>query len=1013
MKAQSIVWWALFFLLFSTVFWGCGGDEVAGDQASDDAFSVGGMVSGLEAEGMVLQNNGGDDLTVDEDGEFSFSTPLERGEEYEVTILEAPSDHQCLTSNASGTIARSNITDIRVVCDVGEEPGEPAFFAVAIDESASELEVDEEDSVVVVAQVENIGEAEGERGISLVIDDQYRDSIESIELAGGESTTVTLEWETTAGDHGTYSAGVSSGDETDTATVVVHEPEVEIEEPDEPAYFAVDIDESESLLQVDAGGIIAIEAQVENTGDETGTQDVVLEIDGDVVDTVEELELEGGEDETVLLQWQTSVDDGFDYIATVKTDDDEDSIAVDVDELAPAFFEVTIDEEESGLSGPYGSDLIFLVVDVENTGELGGMREVTLEIGGDVADTVDELELEPGEESTLTLEWEPEEADIGEHTATVSSGDDQDSVDVEVVGVPHFEVTINEQDSTLQVFTGDTVEVEAMVENTGTWSGDSDVRLEIDGDVVHSEPFSLDAGEQEVFSLEWAPGVDDVGEHTAEVIAVDASDSVTVTVDISSWFDISIDPDESELQVEHGQPVVVEVEVDNIGVESATQDITLEINGVVEDLATDIELDGGEFTVLTLEWETEEGEAGTYTAEVIGDDDSDSASVTVIDPDADTIISGTVSDSDDQVDMEGVEVLVFEAGTDTIEASTIAGSDGDYEVEVSPGDYEMGLQAPGLEPNHDIEEAGADSNRVSIVAAGDITQHFNVAWIKETDLMIDGGLFDFQYDDPDGILAVGLPGCEQQPDGSWQKVGGDVDDDNIEVTYDPPETCFQINDISIDLLTGVFDVGADDVLFPKIEIYIDDQDDEFDENIEGFAVDFKWLIDHVEGHVDFTDGSLALDIDLRILVGGTAETELADVDFGSRANEDDCQLTGGWGGDIDDPTEDADDEQEGDYLHDPIELRLTTGESGPSGIEGEPYDAQQGLFVTVDNTMEVDRLSEGPLAGDDDGGASCGDLDLGFFGIEEDFAAILNDLLDLPAGQGSVLGEFDFLVPQP
>ncbi|HEY7906310.1 MAG TPA: hypothetical protein VIC53_05235, partial [Wenzhouxiangella sp.] len=81
------------------------------------SFAVGGSLSGLLADGLIiLQNNLGDDLTVTSDGVFSFSTPLDDGESYSVSIAMQPSGQACSVSNGSGTVSGSAITNVSVVC---------------------------------------------------------------------------------------------------------------------------------------------------------------------------------------------------------------------------------------------------------------------------------------------------------------------------------------------------------------------------------------------------------------------------------------------------------------------------------------------------------------------------------------------------------------------------------------------------------------------------------------------------------------------------------------------------------------------------------------------------------------------------------------------------------------------------------------------------------------------------------------------------------------------------------
>ena len=40
------------------------------------SYTIGGTVSGMVGSGMVLQNNGGDDLSISSNGSFSFKTSL-------------------------------------------------------------------------------------------------------------------------------------------------------------------------------------------------------------------------------------------------------------------------------------------------------------------------------------------------------------------------------------------------------------------------------------------------------------------------------------------------------------------------------------------------------------------------------------------------------------------------------------------------------------------------------------------------------------------------------------------------------------------------------------------------------------------------------------------------------------------------------------------------------------------------------------------------------------------------
>jgi alpha-tubulin suppressor-like RCC1 family protein len=83
-----------------------------------DTFSIGVTASGLlPGASVVLQNNGGDNLTVSANATLtSFPTPLAAGATYSVTVLTQPAQQTCSVSNGSGTVTNANITNIVVSC---------------------------------------------------------------------------------------------------------------------------------------------------------------------------------------------------------------------------------------------------------------------------------------------------------------------------------------------------------------------------------------------------------------------------------------------------------------------------------------------------------------------------------------------------------------------------------------------------------------------------------------------------------------------------------------------------------------------------------------------------------------------------------------------------------------------------------------------------------------------------------------------------------------------------------
>ena len=80
-------------------------------------YTIGGTVSGLSGSGLVLQNNGGNNLTITANGNFTFTTAITSGSAYAVTVLTQPSNptQNCTVTNGSGT-ASANVTNVQVAC---------------------------------------------------------------------------------------------------------------------------------------------------------------------------------------------------------------------------------------------------------------------------------------------------------------------------------------------------------------------------------------------------------------------------------------------------------------------------------------------------------------------------------------------------------------------------------------------------------------------------------------------------------------------------------------------------------------------------------------------------------------------------------------------------------------------------------------------------------------------------------------------------------------------------------
>src|SRR5438093_2924178 len=119
-RTHSVVW--ISFLVASALLAlsacsgrGDGGGGTGPGPAS--SFAIGGTTSGLSGT-VVLQNNGGDKLTISVNGGFTFAAALTNSSPYAVTVLAQPAGQTCPVSNGVGTLAGANITNVTVTCAV-------------------------------------------------------------------------------------------------------------------------------------------------------------------------------------------------------------------------------------------------------------------------------------------------------------------------------------------------------------------------------------------------------------------------------------------------------------------------------------------------------------------------------------------------------------------------------------------------------------------------------------------------------------------------------------------------------------------------------------------------------------------------------------------------------------------------------------------------------------------------------------------------------------------------------
>ncbi len=79
-------------------------------------------MTGSKLSNLVLQNNGGDELTISANGDFIFTKPIASGAGYAVAVKTQPTSpttevsQTCTVSNGDGDVIIANVNNVEVTC---------------------------------------------------------------------------------------------------------------------------------------------------------------------------------------------------------------------------------------------------------------------------------------------------------------------------------------------------------------------------------------------------------------------------------------------------------------------------------------------------------------------------------------------------------------------------------------------------------------------------------------------------------------------------------------------------------------------------------------------------------------------------------------------------------------------------------------------------------------------------------------------------------------------------------
>jgi hypothetical protein len=361
---------------------------------------------------------------------------------------------------------------------------------------------------------------------------------------------------------------------------------------DEPTPPSFDVGITDVPAEVTAGDEIIVDYQVENTGGESGTQDIEFVVGG-TVESTQTVTLDGGELSSDSFGYTTVTGDTPELTAEVRSEDDTDTATVSVDQSgsAPAFLDVSITDAPDTV--PAG-DTITVEYQVENTGGQSGTQGIEFVVDGTVEST-QTVTLDGGELRSDNFSYTTVTGETPELTTEVRSENDTDTATVAVdqsgSAPAFFDVSIT--DAPNAVPAGDTITVEYRVENTGNESGTQDIEFVVD-DGIEATQSGVELGVDESVSQSFsyttesgdAPGV------TVEVSSNDdaASNTVTVQSPERTVQSVSLAIAESSIQVGEITQATVTAEFDDGTTDDVSAQATIDAGG------NSVSVDGTEIT---------------------------------------------------------------------------------------------------------------------------------------------------------------------------------------------------------------------------------------------------------------------------------------------------------------------------------------------------------------------------------------------------------------------------------
>jgi hypothetical protein len=526
----------------------------------------------------------------------------------------------------------------------GDAPGEANLWLVSVTVDQERVYV--EQSITVVAAVQNDGDAAGSTALEFTVNGEAQESRSVTVQPPGEGqsppdTEEEVQFNWSSPEPGSFELAVN-GTEAGTVTVE-EEPAADIQ--------VLEADVTPSTVYVDEE--VTVTAWLENTGNADGSKEVELLVDGSPMAS-SGVEVEAGGQAELTFTWSSGTPGHYEVAVNHAV-----AGTVVIEEIPQP--DIIVTGAQAHPTTVTQGETVNITATAENQGDAEGDKTLELRVDGTAVDE-ETVSLEAGVETEVTFTW-----------STDTSGD----YDLAVSGVNAGTVTVEEAPAELEITSisvnpSDPVEtmeatVTGEITNSGGSAGSLQVTFRVDGQSQMSQTVQVSAGSTESVTFSWTP--QDAGSHTVSLNSQNQGVQVLAAVElINTWLPV----DEMYLN-ESAVPVAVTVlnrtdevqpfeMVTEVFTSFSGQPIWVELDRINPDVAP------GEQTGGVAAFEAPDGQTGAFPAQFpIRVNGQESGAVTVYAVELlDAWLGSTTAQMDEEVDV-GIEMENYSGNTQSKE----------------------------------------------------------------------------------------------------------------------------------------------------------------------------------------------------------------------------------------------------------------------------------------------------------------------------------------------------------